>query len=66
MLLISRTWVCMQAVRAGTCPCKRMLAWRLWGNSRPLTSLEKGNLRISSSVDFWYLRISLRATVPGR
>merc|ERR1719209_2920776 len=25
----------------------------------------KGSLRISSSVDFWYLLISLSATVPG-
>lgn len=26
----------------------------------------KGNFRISRSVDFWYFRISRRATVPGR
>ena len=26
----------------------------------------KGSLRISSSVDFWYRRISRSATVPGR
>ncbi len=30
-----------------------------------LTNLWKGSLRIRSSVDFWYLRISRRATVPG-
>merc|ERR1712222_155374 len=30
-----------------------------------LTSLWKGSLRMRSSVDFWYLLISLRATVPG-
>ncbi len=30
-----------------------------------LTNLWKGSLRIKSSVDFWYLRISRRATVPG-
>merc|ERR1712178_644419 len=30
-----------------------------------LTRRWNGNLRISSSVDFWYLLISLRATVPG-
>lgn len=30
-----------------------------------LTSLWKGNLRMRSSVDFWYRRISRRATVPG-
>ena len=29
----------------------------MWG---VLTSLEKGSLRMSRSVDFWYLRISLR------
>ena len=31
-----------------------------------LTNLWKGNLRIKSSVDFWYFLISLKATVPGR
>merc|ERR1711994_1178728 len=30
-----------------------------------LTSRWKGSLRMSSSVDFWYLLISRRATVPG-
>ena len=30
-----------------------------------LTNLWKGSLRIKSSVDFWYLLISLKATVPG-
>ena len=30
-----------------------------------LTRRWKGNLRMRSSVDFWYLLISLRATVPG-
>ncbi|KAF6217086.1 hypothetical protein GE061_001439 [Apolygus lucorum] len=30
-----------------------------------LTRRWKGNLRISNSVDFWYLLISRRATVPG-
>lgn len=30
-----------------------------------LMSRAKGNLRINRSVDFWYLRISRRATVPG-
>merc|ERR1719187_2927396 len=34
-----------------------------WAISR--TRRWKGSLRISSSVDFWYLLISLRATVPG-
>ena len=30
-----------------------------------LTSLWKGSFLMSNSVDFWYLRISLRATTPG-
>merc|ERR1711942_76883 len=30
-----------------------------------LTRRWNGSLRISNSVDFWYLLISLRATVPG-
>merc|ERR1719234_4253 len=30
-----------------------------------LTRRWNGSLRINSSVDFWYLLISLRATVPG-
>jgi len=30
-----------------------------------LTSLWKGSFLINSSVDFWNLLISLRATVPG-
>jgi len=35
-----------------------------WAISR--TKRWKGSLRIKSSVDFWYLLISRRATVPGR
>ena len=31
-----------------------------------LTNLWNGNFLMSNSVDFWYLRISLNATVPGR
>ena len=31
-----------------------------------LTKRWNGNFRMSNSVDFWYLRISLNATVPGR
>ena len=34
-----------------------------WAISR--TRRWKGSLRMSSSVDFWYLLISRRATVPG-
>ena len=30
-----------------------------------LTSLWNGSFLMRSSVDFWYLLISLRATVPG-
>jgi hypothetical protein len=31
----------------------------------PPTRREKGSLRMSRSVDFWYLRISISARVPG-
>ena len=31
-----------------------------------LTKRWNGNFRMSNSVDFWYFRISLNATVPGR
>ena len=31
-----------------------------------LTSRAKGSLRINKSVDRWYLRISFKATWPGR
>lgn len=34
-----------------------------WAISR--TNRWKGSFRIKSSVDFWYFRISRRATVPG-
>ena len=37
---------------------------RSWTTSR--TRRWKGSFRIKSSVDFWYLFICLRATVPGR
>jgi hypothetical protein len=39
-------------------PCKAPQPW-------PPTSLAKGSLRMSRSVDFWYLRISRSATVPA-
>ena len=43
---------------------KRRSVLKSWAISR--TSRWKGSLRMSSSVDFWYLRISRSATVPGR
>ena len=43
---------------------KRRSVLKSWAISR--TRRWKGSLRISSSVLFWYLRISRRATVPGR
>ena len=49
---------------------KTALPWNLksllmfWAISR--TSLWNGSFLIRRSVDFWYLRISLSATVPGR
>jgi len=44
-------------------PWKRRSVLKSWAISR--TNLWKGSLRINSSVDFWYLLISRRATVPG-
>merc|ERR1711930_39937 len=43
---------------------KRRSVLKSWAIS--LTRRWNGSLRISSSVDFWYLLISRRATVPGR
>merc|ERR1712224_951651 len=43
---------------------KRRSVLKSWAIS--LTRRWNGSLRMRSSVDFWYLRISLRATVPGR
>ncbi|XBI07439.1 hypothetical protein VPH35_135345 [Triticum aestivum] len=42
---------------------KRRSVLKSWAISR--TRRWKGSLRMSSSVLFWYLRISRRATVPG-
>jgi len=42
---------------------KRRSVLKSWAIS--LTNLWKGSLRMRSSVDFWYLRISRSATVPG-
>lgn len=39
---------------------------RTTSDQRLLTTRENGSLRMSSSVLFWYLRISRSATVPGR
>ena len=53
-----------------SCSAKTALPWNLkpllmfWAISR--TSLWNGSFLIRRSVDFWYLRISLSATVPGR
>ncbi|KAK9670692.1 hypothetical protein RND81_13G218600 [Saponaria officinalis] len=43
---------------------KRRSVLKSWAISR--TSLWKGSFLMSSSVLFWYLRISRSATVPGR
>ena len=43
---------------------KRKSVLKSWAISR--TRRWKGNFLIKSSVDFWYRRISRRATVPGR
>jgi hypothetical protein len=45
------------------CDWKRRSVLKSWATSR--TRRWKGSLRIRSSVDFWYLRISRSATVPG-
>merc|ERR1719281_2301920 len=42
---------------------KRRSVLKSWAIS--LTRRWNGSLRMRSSVDFWYLLISLRATVPG-
>merc|ERR1712091_409286 len=44
-------------------PWKRRSPLKSWAISR--TRRWNGSLRMRSSVDFWYLRISRRATVPG-
>ena len=55
---------CFRTWRARTAlDWKRRSVLKSWAISR--TSLWNGSLRMSSSVDFWYLRISRRATVPG-
>ena len=43
---------------------KRRVGSRFWATS--LTKRWKGSFLIKRFVDFWYLRISRRATVPGR
>merc|ERR1719361_579959 len=43
---------------------KRRSFLKSWAISR--TRRWNGSLRMRSSVDFWYLRISRSATVPGR
>ena len=45
-------------------PWKRRSDLKSWAISR--TRRWNGSLRMSRSVDFWYLRISRSATVPGR
>lgn len=44
--------------------CQRIPVPKSWATS--LTSLLNGSFLINSSVEFWYLRISRSATVPGR
>jgi hypothetical protein len=64
----------MSWASAASCKAARADPWNLrsllvrsdknWVTS--LVKRWKGSLRRSNSVDFWYLRISRRATVPGR
>ena len=78
MMVTRLAWIAQRLVSskrptryASEASCRAITAedWNLksvlksWAISR--TSLWKGNLRIRSSVDFWYRLISLRATVPG-
>ena len=76
-LVISRAWGSGRNKKNRACEEGR--AWSLslqartralppppYSLKRFLTSRAKGSLRMSSSVDRWYLRISRRATVPGR
>ncbi len=52
-----------------TCSAKMAVDWKrksvLNSCASSRTRRWKGSLRMSSSVDFWYLRISRSATVPG-
>ena len=52
-----------------TCRAQRAAVWNLMLGRIPsaisLTRRWKGSFLMSSSVDFWYLLISRRATVPG-
>ena len=53
-----------------SCKARMAVLWnRSLGHSFPATSFTKrwkGSFLINKSVDFWYLRISRRATVPRR
>ena len=53
-----------------SCNATMAVAWNLKSFLKSpaisLTNRWKGSFRINSSVDFWYLRISRKATVPGR
>jgi hypothetical protein len=53
-------------VLATEIPSHTILAHTLKSCAISRTSLWKGSFLIKSSVDFWYLLISRRATVPGR
>ena len=54
---------------AASCKAKTAEPWNLKSPLKScaisLTNLWNGNLRINNSVDFWYLLISLNATVHG-
>ena len=67
----------LQRFNCGYCPSHRF-SWIVFRNlfdlcikqtiilAKEYTRRANGNFRINKSVDRWYLRISLRANVPGR
>ncbi|CAA7400273.1 unnamed protein product [Spirodela intermedia] len=64
MMVTRFAWMAHRLVAETAELWKRRSVLKSWAISR--TKRWKGSLRISSSVLFWYLRISLSATVPGR
>ncbi|PNH03640.1 hypothetical protein TSOC_010279 [Tetrabaena socialis] len=61
MMVTRLAWMAHRLVSSKR-PTRSVL--KSWAISR--TRRWKGSLRMSSSVLFWYLRISRSATVPGR
>ncbi|CAA6667643.1 unnamed protein product [Spirodela intermedia] len=64
MMVTRFAWMAQRLVADTAVLWNRRSVLKSWAISR--TRRWNGSLRINSSVLFWYLRISLRATVPGR